>query len=650
VFAVAAATTFVLATALPAWAIEPAVCPGCKPPLVYTSGGVVMSASTAGVTVTPIFWEPSGGQYKFPAGYERIVDGFILDVAVASPSTDNVFSVPTEYYQVAGRTRTSVTYRIFAGAPIVDTAAFPSNGCTPAPGYTACITDAQLQTELTAITNRQHLLTNLANFYPVFLPPKVETKGSDGTTSIGGFCGYHSAFRSGANETVYANMPYESSGCGSGQAPNGSLVADGEVSTLSRELNEAITDPVARAIAWTDRAGNEIGDMCEFTYGRPLGSTASSDPGHTEYNQVINGGMYYLQREFSNFAFSKFGLYNGCSQGEDLANSGSSASSGSSQGQAANSHAATALTIINDATPATLPADGKSTAEVSVGVRSVVGYMAVPGDPIHFSVGVKSGAGRCGTLSASDKSTNSAGNADITYTASTSNVSCWVVGVDANEGRSAEAVIYQGTTQKQSPTFNASFPTSLPAGGSTTFTIKAANPTSEPLPGIRPKFDVFPATGATRNVKASQVELSYSTTGPNGSFTPVRLVGGTITDGAANGWVGPPRGITLAPDSTTTYTFHIALASDLPVSGHRPLIALESFLDQINPADGTAATLADTYENIDIEKHGTIGPSNAIGRILIPIGAAIMLAIASFLIWRRARKPPRGPPPQPTTP
>jgi hypothetical protein len=640
----------VLAAALPAQAIEPAVCWGCKPPLVYTSGGLVMSASAAGVTVTPIFWEPSGGQYKFPSSYERIIDGFILDVAVASPSTANVFSVPTEYYQQVGGAKTSVSYRIFAGAPFIDTAAFPSNGCAPAPGYTACISDAQLQTELAAITSHQHLLTNLANFYPVFFPPGVETQDSDGTTSIGGFCGYHSTFGSGANETVYANMPYESSGCEGGQAPNGSLIADGEVSTLSRELNEAITDPVARAVAWTDRAGNEIGDMCDFTYGRPLGSTESSDPGHTEYNQVINGGMYYLQREFSDVAFSRFGPYKGCAQRQDLAKAGSLAGSGSSYGQVATRHIATAIPIINHVTPPTLPADGKSTAEISVGVRGVAGYHPVSSDPIHFSVGVKSGTGQCGTLSASDKSTNSAGNADITYTASTSNVSCWVVGVDANQGGSAEAVIYQGTTQRRRPTFNASFPTTLQAGGSTTFTIKAANPTSKPLPEIRPEFDVLPATGATKNVEASEVRLSYTTSGPSGSFTPVQLVGGTITDGAATGWVGPLRGITLAPDSTTTYTFHIALASHVPGAKRKPLIAFQSFLDQINPADGTAATLADTYESNDIEKHSAIGTSNVTRSILIPIGAAIMLAIASFLIWRRAKRPPRGPPPQPTSP
>ena len=33
----------------------------------------------------------------------------------------------------------------------------------------------------------------------------------------------------------------------------------------------------------------------------------------------------------------------------------------------------------------------------------------------------------------------------------------------------------------------------------------------------------------------------------------------------------------------------------MPVAERKPLLAFEGYLDQINPADGTGATLADTY-------------------------------------------------------
>ena len=58
------------------------MCDGCVPPLVYEGGPVLTEAG--GLTVTPIYWEPNGGQYKFPAGYEDIINGYITNVAAAS--------------------------------------------------------------------------------------------------------------------------------------------------------------------------------------------------------------------------------------------------------------------------------------------------------------------------------------------------------------------------------------------------------------------------------------------------------------------------------------------------------------------------------------------------------------------------------------
>lgn len=60
----------------------------------------------------------------------------------------------------------------------------------------------------------------------------------------------------------------------------------------------------------------------------------------------------------------------------------------------------------------------------------------------------------------------------MTSTASTSDVACWVLAVDAEGGRSAQAVTYQGTLAKLSPTLAATFPTVLhPGGAPATFTV-----------------------------------------------------------------------------------------------------------------------------------------------------------------------------------
>jgi hypothetical protein len=303
------------------------------------------------------------------------------------------------------------------------------------------------------------------------------------------------------------------------------------------------------------------------------------------------------------------------------------------------------ITVVNDATPTTLPADGKSTAKVSLGISNTTN-LSVVGDPVHFSVGVQSGTGQCGTLNRADETTNNNGNADITYTASTSNVSCYVVAVEAHGGKSAEAVIYQGTMQKQSPTFKAAFPTTVQAGGSTNFPITAANPTSKPIPAIRPYFVVFPGDGATQNVNAGQVHLSYSTTGQHGTFTPVHLTGSTIKGGAIEGFVGPLQGLTLAPDSTTTYTFHVALAPTIPASKREPLFAFESYMDQVNPADGTGATLADTYA-YQVKVPGEASQPSSPASNWIRVGVLVALAIGGFLIWHNRRRPREGPPREP---
>ena len=115
--------------------IEPQVCASCTPPLVYFRGPVMSTNGGAGLTVTPMWWQPSGGRYTFPAIYESLIDQYIADVAAASSSTDNIYSIDTEYYEVVGGLKTYVSYKITAGTPVVDTDAYPANGCKPAPGY-----------------------------------------------------------------------------------------------------------------------------------------------------------------------------------------------------------------------------------------------------------------------------------------------------------------------------------------------------------------------------------------------------------------------------------------------------------------------------------------------------------------------------------
>ncbi len=109
------------------------------------------------------------------------------------------------------------------------------------------------------------------------------------------YCAYHGWSGSGANVTLYANMPYADtvpSACDSGQHPNNDD-ADATINVTSHEHNETITDE--QGSAWYDRRGYENGDKCAWNFGTALGSTA-----YGQYNQVIGSGKYYLQQEWSN--------------------------------------------------------------------------------------------------------------------------------------------------------------------------------------------------------------------------------------------------------------------------------------------------------------------------------------------------------------
>ncbi len=561
-------------------------CDGCTPPLVYSGGPVMDTSGPAGLTITPIYWAPDDAT-PFPDGYQDIINGYLADVAAASGATDNVYSINTEYYETVDGADKHISYAISAGEPVIDTQPFPADGCAPDSGFTSCITDDQLRKELTAITGKLGLTTDISNFYPVFLPPGVETADNDGSNSASSFCGYHNAYGEGANMIVYGNEPYEEEGCDGGQAPNGDLAADGAVGTLSHEINEALTDPTDAA-AWVDSTGHEIGDICANDYGTALGSTDESNPESTQYNQVINGGFYYTQTEFSNAAFAAFGIGNGCVQ-----------SSHATTAQETNDPTAVA-SVFTFAFPNALEADGSTTSEISTSV-SDADQNVIAGDTVNFSVYAVEGNGQCGTLSAELATTGADGYATVTYTASTDDIICAVVATDAQGGQSSIGTVYQGAAQDVAPTAHDTFPTSLAAGAEPTmFTTVFTNPGTKSIVNAQIDFSIFPGENATSNVTAEQVALSFSTDGPDGPFTTVVLSGSTVQDGGIEGTLGDQGGTTLEAGSTLTVTYLLSLDASVSTEAAGPLLSFEAYLDQINPGSGAGTNLADTGST-DIE-------------------------------------------------
>jgi hypothetical protein len=232
----------------------------------------------------------------FDANYESLINRYFADVAAASGTQTNVYSIAEQYFDGSG----NIQYQSAFGGSYVDTDPLPVNGCNDG-SDAVCLTDSQIQAEIqNALTaNGWHGSTS-ALF--VLMTPNGVGSCFDGssqectTTVPNGYCAYHSAFTDSAGEQViYANEPYNATinGCSPGSSPNGDD-ADAEINTISHEHNEAITDPFGDAW-YRESDGSEDGDLCAWTFGAPLGGA-----GLTQYNQVINGHDYWLQQEWSN--------------------------------------------------------------------------------------------------------------------------------------------------------------------------------------------------------------------------------------------------------------------------------------------------------------------------------------------------------------
>src|SRR5579884_2966408 len=254
--------------------------------LVYNGGPVMHTNRTYA-----IYWVPSG--YSVSASYESLINRYFADVAAASGSTSNVYASDTQYYD---STNGNVVYGSTFGGSYTDTNPLPASGCTDK--YTSvCLTDAQLRSEIQRVVSAQGWFVGPTSMVFLFTAKGIGScfDGTSSSCAFSDYCAYHSNIGSGNGEILYANMPYSmtvSSGCSSGQRPNGDD-ADATLNVTSHEHNEGITDPLGSA--WYDSAGNEDGDKCAWNFGSSLGSTGTG-----AYNQVINGHDYYLQQEWSN--------------------------------------------------------------------------------------------------------------------------------------------------------------------------------------------------------------------------------------------------------------------------------------------------------------------------------------------------------------
>ncbi|MBA3824443.1 MAG: hypothetical protein H0X24_11185 [Ktedonobacterales bacterium] len=258
--------------------------------LRHGSGPVIHSSTTYA-----IFWEPShlqdGSTTSVSSGYNSLQTQFLSDVGNTS-----FYNIMTQYYDantVPGHIQNSSTF----GGSYVDTSAYPAHGsdCNTqgSSNPTNCISDSQMQAEITKAQNANGWATSPSSIFILFT-----SRGEDTCSNIVGgcsstvYCGFHYYF--GSQSQPYAILPYNGSGqgCDAGQAtPNNNTDADYEISTVSHELFEAVTDPQPNR-NWTGPLG-EIGDACGYKYG-----TIGLDGGKA--NESLHGHFYTTQMEWSN--------------------------------------------------------------------------------------------------------------------------------------------------------------------------------------------------------------------------------------------------------------------------------------------------------------------------------------------------------------
>ena len=165
-----------------------------SPPLIWHGGAVMGTAETGPIVITPIFWTPA--DHPMAADYQSLITQYINDVAAASGSATNVFSILPEYFGSDG----SIRYAIQAGTPIIDTNPLPADGCklnskdtkaiyADGTGYDACLIDAQVQAETNSVVAANKLPVNLSHIYVMYLPKHVEACIFPGpTTNVKNAC------------------------------------------------------------------------------------------------------------------------------------------------------------------------------------------------------------------------------------------------------------------------------------------------------------------------------------------------------------------------------------------------------------------------------------------------------------------------------
>jgi hypothetical protein len=165
------------------------------------------------------------------------------------------------------------------------------------------LSDAQIQAVVSSAISSGRLANDVSGVYFVLTSADV-TANSGFCTQ---YCGWHTHATISGSDIKYSfvgNPARCLSACAAqGTSPNGNAGADGMVSIIAHELEEAVTDPDLNA--WYDTRGLENADKCAWTFGTTYtaanGSYANMKIGARDYliqQNWVNAGSGYCAKAY----------------------------------------------------------------------------------------------------------------------------------------------------------------------------------------------------------------------------------------------------------------------------------------------------------------------------------------------------------------
>jgi hypothetical protein len=228
------------------------------------------------------------------------IDRYLKDLAAASSSSSNVYSVDTQYSDNSG----PIAYQSTFGGAFIDQAAFPpynpSTSCIDGTDP-VCLTDQQIQNQIQSVITALGWPDGKSSLFVLMTPDSVGACGTNNDNHCvpNATCAWHGGFvGSDTQPVIYAFEPFAATnGCAGppDPSPNGDA-ADPTINLIDHEMQEAIPDPWGDGWYAATTQGGEVADLCAWNFGNPLGTA----PNGQAYNEVINGHYYYLQELWSN--------------------------------------------------------------------------------------------------------------------------------------------------------------------------------------------------------------------------------------------------------------------------------------------------------------------------------------------------------------